>query len=183
MGFFQFGSLFIFVGQKLTKMTKADIVKQLAQETGIEAATVSVVVEEFMEQVRGTVIAGEHVYLRGFGAFIRKHRREKTARNISKNVTIRIPAHDIPAFKTLSRLPAAFRKEMIATTPRFGCSNRGVAVLSLPVTRQAFRRAWSARNFSSPLSVSGCLSSPSIAARGHVATSAPASRHWIICCV
>lgn len=119
MGFFQFGSLFIFVGQKLTKMTKADIVKQLAQETGIEAATVSVVVEEFMEQVRGTVIAGEHVYLRGFGAFIRKHRREKTARNISKNVTIRIPAHDIPAFKTLSRLPAAFRKEMIATTPRF----------------------------------------------------------------
>ena len=41
MGFFQFGSLFIFVGQKLTKMTKADIVKQLAQETGVEAVTVS----------------------------------------------------------------------------------------------------------------------------------------------
>ena len=40
MGFFQFGSLFIFVGQKLTKMTKADIVKQLAQETGVEAVTV-----------------------------------------------------------------------------------------------------------------------------------------------
>ena len=40
MGFFQFGSLFIFVGQKLTKMTKADIVKQLAQETGVEAVTI-----------------------------------------------------------------------------------------------------------------------------------------------
>lgn len=45
MGFFQFGSLFIFVGQKLTKMTKADIVKQLAQETGVEAVTVLAVVE------------------------------------------------------------------------------------------------------------------------------------------
>lgn len=52
MGFFQFGSLFIFVGQKLTKMTKADIVKQLAQETGVEAVTVLAVVEGFMEEVR-----------------------------------------------------------------------------------------------------------------------------------
>ena len=51
------------------------------------------------------------------------------------------------------------------------------------VSVQVFSRAWSARNFSSPLSVSGCLSSPSIAARGHVATSAPASRHWTMCCV
>ena len=54
MGFFQFGSLFIFVGQKLTKMTKADIVKQLAQETGVEAVTVLAVVEGFMEEVRAT---------------------------------------------------------------------------------------------------------------------------------
>ena len=51
------------------------------------------------------------------------------------------------------------------------------------VSVQVFSRAWSARNFSSPLFVIGCLSNPSIAARGHVATSAPASRHWIICCV
>ena len=51
------------------------------------------------------------------------------------------------------------------------------------VSVQVFSRAWSVRNFSSPLFVIGCLSNPSIAARGHVATSAPASRHWIICCV
>ena len=85
MGFFQFGSLFIFVGQKLTKMTKADIVKQLAQETG--------------EEVRAAQIRKENVFLRGFGTFLIKHRKEKTARNITKNTTIKIPAHDIPAFK------------------------------------------------------------------------------------
>lgn len=56
MGFFQFGSLFIFVGQKLTKMTKADIVKQLAQETGVEAVTVLAVVEGFMEEVRAAQV-------------------------------------------------------------------------------------------------------------------------------
>ena len=99
MGFFQFGSLFIFVGQKLTKMTKADIVKQLAQETGVEAVTVLAVVEGFMEEVRAAQIRKENVFLRGFGTFLIKHRKEKTARNITKNTTIKIPAHDIPAFK------------------------------------------------------------------------------------
>lgn len=80
-------------------MTKQEIVKQIARETGIEAVTVSAIVEEFMEQIRGAVITGKHVYLRGFGAFIRKHRKEKPARNISQNTTIKVPAHDIPAFK------------------------------------------------------------------------------------
>lgn len=80
-------------------MTKADIVKQIARETGIEAATVLSVVEAFMEQVRAAQIAGENVSLRGFGTFLLKHRAEKTARNITKNVSIKVPAHNIPAFK------------------------------------------------------------------------------------
>ena len=42
---------------------------------------------------------GDNVYLRGFGSFIIKTRAEKTGRNISKNVAITIPAHNIPAFK------------------------------------------------------------------------------------
>jgi DNA-binding protein HU-beta len=41
----------------------------------------------------------ENVYLRGFGTFTVKHRAKKTARNISKNTTMVIDAHDIPAFK------------------------------------------------------------------------------------
>ena len=80
-------------------MTKADIVKQIARETGIEATTVLAVVEGFIGQVRAAQIRKENVYLRGFGTFLIKHRKEKTARNITKNTTIRIPAHDIPAFK------------------------------------------------------------------------------------
>lgn len=80
-------------------MTKAEIVKQIARETGVEATTAATVVEAFMEQVRGALAAKENVYLRGFGSFIVKHRRAKTARNITKNTTIVIPEHDIPAFK------------------------------------------------------------------------------------
>ena len=52
-----------------------------------------------METVKGSLAKGENVYLRGFGSFIVKKRAQKTARNISKNTTIIIPAHNIPAFK------------------------------------------------------------------------------------
>lgn len=80
-------------------MTKQELIKQIARETGVEATTVSAVVEGFMEEVRAAQIRKENVFLRGFGTFLIKHRREKTARNITKNTTLKIPAHDIPAFK------------------------------------------------------------------------------------
>lgn len=80
-------------------MTKQELVSAAAQQTGVEKATVSAVVEAFMEQVRNSIEKEENVYLRGFGTFYRKHRAEKKARNISKNTTIVVPAHDVPAFK------------------------------------------------------------------------------------
>lgn len=85
-------------------MTKQEIVKQIARESGIEATTVSAVVEGFMEEVRAAQIRKENVFLRGFGTFLIKHRKEKTARNITKNTTLKIPAHDIPAFKASPEL-------------------------------------------------------------------------------
>jgi len=80
-------------------MTKAEIVADIANKTGIEKVAVQAVVESFMESIKETMINGENVYLRGFGSFIIKERAEKTGRNISKNTTIIIPAHKIPAFK------------------------------------------------------------------------------------
>ena len=80
-------------------MTKADIVSQIAEETGLEKVAVQETVESFMKSVRDALTSGENVYLRGFGSFIVKKRAEKTGRNISKNKTIIIPAHNIPAFK------------------------------------------------------------------------------------
>ena len=80
-------------------MTKADIVSEVSKGTGIEKVTVQKAVEAFMESVKGSLAKNQNVYLRGFGSFIVKKRAEKTARNISKNTTIIIPAHNIPAFK------------------------------------------------------------------------------------
>ncbi|MBN2765761.1 MAG: integration host factor subunit beta [Bacteroidales bacterium] len=80
-------------------MTKADIVNEIAKNTGIDKATVLTTVEAFMETVKDSLAKNENVYLRGFGSFVIKQRAEKTARNISKNTTIIIPAHNIPSFK------------------------------------------------------------------------------------
>ncbi len=80
-------------------MTKADIVNEISKNTGVEKVTVQKTVEAFMQTVKDSLKSGENVYLRGFGSFIIKHRAEKTARNISKNTTIIIPAHNIPSFK------------------------------------------------------------------------------------
>ena len=80
-------------------MTKADIVNAIAKKTNFEKSEILAVVEAFTEEVKASLIAGEPVYLRGFGSFIIKHRAEKAARNITKKTTLTIPAHDIPAFK------------------------------------------------------------------------------------
>ena len=80
-------------------MTKAEIVANISDKSGIEKADVLRVVEDLMKEVKNSLESGENVYLRGFGSFTVKTRAEKTGRNISKNTTIKIPAHNIPAFK------------------------------------------------------------------------------------
>lgn len=80
-------------------MTKAELVARISEKLGMEKNEVQATVESFMEEVRNSLENGDNVYLRGFGSFIIKTRAEKTGRNISKNTTIRIPAHNIPAFR------------------------------------------------------------------------------------
>ncbi len=80
-------------------MTKADIVSEIAKKTGVEKVLVQQIVEAFMDSVKNSMIKQNNVYLRGFGSFIIKKRATKVARNISKNTTITIPEHNIPAFK------------------------------------------------------------------------------------
>ena len=80
-------------------MTKADIGSEIAKSTGVEKVQVQAIVEAFMESIKTSLTNNNNVYLRGFGSFIVKKRATKVARNISKNTTITIPEHNIPAFK------------------------------------------------------------------------------------
>ena len=80
-------------------MTKAEIVSKISDKSGLDKNEVQLIVENFMDEVTNSLKDGQNVYLRGFGSFIIKTRAEKTGRNISKNTTLKIPAHNIPAFK------------------------------------------------------------------------------------
>jgi len=80
-------------------MTKADIVTSISDQLGIDKTDVQATIESFMKEIKDSLEGGENVYLRGFGSFIIKTRAEKTGRNISKNTAVKIPAHNIPAFK------------------------------------------------------------------------------------
>lgn len=92
-------------------MTKADIVSEIAKNTGVEKVQVMAIVEAFMDSVKASLEGGNNVYLRGFGSFIVKKRAQKVARNISKNTTITIPEHNIPAFKPAKPFMVAVRSE------------------------------------------------------------------------
>ena len=80
-------------------MTKADIIREISSKTGLERKDVSNILEAMMVTIKDSLANGEEVFMRGFGSFIIKERAQKTARNISKNVTVIVPAHNIPAFK------------------------------------------------------------------------------------
>ena len=93
-------------------MTKAEIVANISEKSGIEKGDVLRVVEDLMVEVKDSLNKGNNVYLRGFGSFIVKKRAEKTGRNISKNTTIKIPAHHIPAFKPAKVFVESIKKNV-----------------------------------------------------------------------
>lgn len=93
-------------------MTKADIIEEIVTSTGITKKDVSTTVEAFMEAIKNSLLEKkENVYLRGFGSFVVKHRAGKTARNISKNTTLVIAAHDFPSFKPAKSFVAKMKGE------------------------------------------------------------------------
>jgi len=94
-------------------MIKADIISSISDKSGIEKVDVQTVVEGVMNEIKRSLERGENVYLRGFGSFIIKKRAEKTGRNILKNTTLIIPAHNIPSFKPAKVLSNAVKDKVV----------------------------------------------------------------------
>ncbi|MEQ9288575.1 MAG: HU family DNA-binding protein [Cyclobacteriaceae bacterium] len=80
-------------------MTKADVINEIADKTGIDRLDVQASVEAFFNVVKNSMADGENIYVRGFGSFVNKKRAKKIARNISQNTAMVIDEHYIPSFK------------------------------------------------------------------------------------
>lgn len=94
-------------------MTKAEVISEVAEKTGVDKAEVSSAIEAFFTVVKNSMAEGNNIYVRGFGSFINKKRAKKVARNISKNTAIIIDEHYIPSFK-----PAKVFVEKIKTSKK-----------------------------------------------------------------
>ncbi len=94
-------------------MTKAEVINEIAEKTGIDKTDVTATVEAFFNVVKNAMSDGNNIYVRGFGSFINKKRARKVARNISKNTAIIIDEHYIPSFK-----PAKVFVEKIKTSKK-----------------------------------------------------------------
>ena len=96
-----FARFFGFKKVRITKqtMTKAELVSEIAITTGYDKKTVSTIVEKFTEGIKNNMGRGKEVYIRGFGSFITKDRKERIARNITARTSVYVPAHSVPVFK------------------------------------------------------------------------------------
>ena len=63
-------------------MTKADLISEITEKTGVEKIAVQATVESLMTSIIDAMESGENVYLRGFGSFVIKKRAQKTGRDI-----------------------------------------------------------------------------------------------------
>jgi DNA-binding protein HU-beta len=93
-------------------MTKAEIVAEIVKKTGIEKVAVEATVEAIMESIKTSMSNGDNVYLRGFGTFLLKNRKAKTGRNITRNTSVTIPAHVVPAFKPSKEFSAEVKSKV-----------------------------------------------------------------------
>ena len=93
-------------------MTKADVIKKISAQTGIERIDVREVLEGFFEEVQRAVAEGDQVYIRGFGSFLHRKQARKTARNISQNTALIIQPHYKPSFKPSKKFSLRVRETL-----------------------------------------------------------------------
>ena len=62
-------------------MTKADIVDEIAERTGLTKKDVADTVDQFLDAVSRALASGKHIEIRGFGTFKVKDRKSRLARN------------------------------------------------------------------------------------------------------
>ncbi|MBP5479311.1 MAG: integration host factor subunit beta [Bacteroidaceae bacterium] len=91
-------------------MTKAEIVAQICSETGIEKDKALKVFEAFMVVVKDNIVNGEDIFLRGFGTFTTKTRKQKIGRLIKENKSVVVPEHKIPYFKPCEEFKSQLAK-------------------------------------------------------------------------
>lgn len=85
-------------------MTKADLVEQIAEATGLTKKDTAVVVDGFLEAVKQALAREKNIEIRGFGSFKVKRRKARKARNPRTGEAVHVPSRLVPTFKPSKEL-------------------------------------------------------------------------------
>ena len=94
-------------------MTKSDIIKEVAEGTGLTKVEIEAVLEGVILCISDSLKRGERVDIRGFGSFIVKHRAAREARNPATREIVKLKERFIPAFKVSKILKEIVNKSLL----------------------------------------------------------------------
>jgi len=88
-------------------MTKADLVEEIASQTGVSKNHTAVIVDGLLDAISRALSEGKHLEIRGFGTFKVRERRARRARNPRSGSEVMVPAKLVPVFKPSKELKSA----------------------------------------------------------------------------
>ena len=94
-------------------MTKSDIIKEVAEGTGLTKVEIEAVLEGIILSISDSLRRGERVDIRGFGSFIVKQRAARDARNPATREIVKLQERFIPAFKVSKILKELVNKSLL----------------------------------------------------------------------
>ena len=94
-------------------MTKSDIIKEVAEGTGLTKVEIEAVLEGVILTISDSLSRGERVDIRGFGSFIVKQRAARDARNPATREIVKLQERFIPAFKVSKILKEVVNKSLV----------------------------------------------------------------------
>ena len=92
-------------------MVKKDLIRTVAENTGVNNDIVVTVIENTMDAIKQTLINDEPLYLRGFGSFQNKHRKARPGRNFKAKSTVMVPERKVPIFYPCKELKHNVNKQ------------------------------------------------------------------------
>ena len=94
-------------------MTKSDIIKEVAEGTGLTKVEIEAVLEGVILSISESLMHGERVDIRGFGSFIVKHRDARDARNPATREIVKLQERFVPVFKVSKLLKEEVNKSLL----------------------------------------------------------------------
>ena len=80
-------------------MTKADLVEEVAKESGLTKKDAEVMVQTVLDSITNAIQRGEGIELRGFGSFRIRSRAPRQGRNPKTGSDVSVAAKKVPHFK------------------------------------------------------------------------------------